>query len=411
MNSLRLYREWWKELTLGIFVRLLTLAAILYVASVNPNFPDINDMNELITQGLGYMFQGWNPYNRDYILTALATGPCDPYPQNFINYGPMSLLVHIPCMIYPYSFSFAGCMDFQPSFMVLHGFFDFLLFDRMMRRGHRNAAMVIWINPILVTLNFVTHMSVVLFFLWMGYETWKDPFWSAFWLGIGAITYQYIALLLLFAIVYHFRSYRKWLLGVIPSVVIFGLFQLWASLEAFIYSDPTRNMALLHDLILVQFGRSYEPWPLHIHSWWSWTGSIPAVLFNAYWIVANWILAFQGQAMVPPTEWITIGDPVQQITRGLLPPNGLRISTIFTVVAVIVTLYLLVKVLLKPDYLHSIGYSAIAISLFLLAAPAGIWHHNFIFIFPTFFYLIDSGWWAKTRARRQSRSEQSLQIG
>ncbi len=387
-DSFRLYRQWWKEIGLGIFIRLVTLFGILYIANFNPTFPDINDMNELLTYGLNYMFMGMNPYNRDYWLSALATSPCDIYYQNFINYGPGSLLIHIPCMVYPFSVDFAGCMDFQPSFMILHMFFDFLLFDRMMRNGNRVAAMFIWINPVMVTLNFVTHMSVVIFLLWMGYEKWKDPFWSIFWLGIGAITYQYIGLILLFAIVYHFRSYRKWVLGVLPSVIIFGLFQVWASLEAILTSDPTRHMAMIYDLLIVQFDRPYEVWPLHIQSWWSWTGSFPAIIFNVYWIIANNIWASMGLTTIDPIYWAQIGDPLQIVTRSMVPPNGIRISSIFTVVALIVTLYLLLKLLLRPDYGKSILYSVISMGLFLIGAPAGIWHHNFIVIIPAFYLIV-----------------------
>ncbi len=387
-ESLQLYRNWWKEIALGIIVRLVTLGVILYIASVNPAFPDINDMNELLTQGIVYMFQGLNPYNRDYLLSALAAGPCDTYPQNFINYGPGSLLIHIPSMIFPYSFDFAGCMDFQPSFMVLHTFFDFLIFDRMMRKGYRVAAIFVWINPVMVTLNFVTHMSVVLFFVWMGYENWKNPFWSIFWLGLGAISYQYVGLLLLFAIAYHFRSYKKWILGVLPSVTIFGLFQIWASFEAILYSDPSRHLALIHDLLLVQFGRSYEVWPLHIQSWWSWTGSIPAILFNIHWIRTNLLLLSQGQPMVPPTEWVTLGDPLQQLTRSVTPPEGIRISTVFTIFAVLISIILILKLLLRTDFNQSIKYGVLSLTLFLLGSPAGIWHHNFVLIIPTYFLLV-----------------------
>jgi hypothetical protein len=356
------------------------------------------------------MFQGLNPYWRNYWLSALAQGPCDIYLQDFINYGPGNLLIHLPCMVYPFSFDFAGCMDFQPSFMILHGFFDFLLFDRMMRRGHRTAALFVWLNPVMVTLNFVTHMSVVLFLLWMGYEKWKNPFWSAFWLGIGAITYQYIALLLLFAIVYHFRSYRKWLMGILPAIAIFGAFQVWASFEAIFYNDPSRHMALIHDLVLVQFNRPYEPWPLHWHSWWSWTGSIPAVIFNGFWIIDSWIRTSLGLVVIPPTMWVAIGDPLQIVTRdplyqltGGLIIDGIRIATLFTVFAVLVTIYLLIKLLRKPDFVNSIKYSVFAMTLFLIGSPAGIWHHNFIIIIPVFFLWADtpvlSNWYKKLRLR------------
>jgi len=225
----------------------------------------------------------------------------------------------------------------------------------------------------------------------MGYEKWKDPFWSAFWLGLGAITYQYLALLLLFAIAYHFRSYRKWLIGVLPAVAIFGVFQLWVSVEAILYNDPSRNLALLNDLVFVQFGRSYEPWPLHWHSWWSWTGSFPAVLFNCVWVVDSWIRTSLGLIPIPPTMWVAIGDPLQIVTRdplfqltGGLITEGIRITTLFTVLAVLVTIIFLIKLLRKSNFQNSIKYSVIAMSLFLIGAPAGIWHHNFIIVIPVF---------------------------
>ena len=386
-NSLTLYRSWWKDIGLGIFIRILTLVLILYIASINSTFPDVNDMLELHTRALEYVFQGLNPYGRDYWLSALGIAPRDWYYQPFLNYGPMSLLIHLPCMVYPFSFDFAGFMDFQPSFMILHSFFDFLIFDRMMRKKYRAAAMFVWINPVMVTLNFVTQMSVVLFLLWMGYEQWKDPFWSIFWLGLGTVTYQYIGLLLLFAIAFHFRSYRKWILGIMPAIAVFGAFQVWASFEAVLYANPTRHMVLLNDLLLYQFGRPYQPWPQQIHAWWSWTGSLSAVLFNSYWILHNMWLASIGVPMIPYTLWIPIGDPLQQLTRGFLPPDGIRISTVISFFALFVTAYLLIRVVLKPDCNRSIRYSVIAIALFLLGAPAGIWHHNFITIIPLFFLL------------------------
>jgi len=272
--------------------------------------------------------------------------------------------------------------------MILHTFFDFLLFDRMMRHGNRAAAIFVWINPVMVTLNFVTHMSIVIFLIWMGYEKWKDPYWSVFWLGLGAITYQYIGLILLFAIVYHFRSYRKWILGALPAVIIFSFFQLWASLEAVVFSDPSRHMAMVYDLLIVQFSRSYEAWPLHIQSWWSWTGSIPAILFNVFWIVNNLLWSNIGLPTIDPLFWTQIGDPIQIATRSLLPPDGFRISTIFSLVALIISLFLALKLLRRPDYGKSILYSVISMGLFLIGAPAGIWHHNFILIVPVFFLLV-----------------------
>ncbi|MFX1564147.1 MAG: hypothetical protein ACFFDP_12655 [Promethearchaeota archaeon] len=360
-QSLQLYYTHWRELTLGIFVRSISLVTVLIIASINPLFPDINDMNQLLTIGISYMFQGLCPYQRSYYLSALGASPQDWYTQDYMNYGPVNLILHIPCMIYPWSFNFAGYMDFQPSFMILHGFFDFLIFDRLLRMKHRVAAFVIWVNPIMATLNLVTHMSVPLFLLLMGYEKWNDPKQSVFWLGLGALTYQYIALLLLFAIAYHLRSLRQILLGLLPSIAIFGVFQIWATVEG-------RPYALFNDLLLVQFGRSYEPWfPDHMYSWYTWSGSVPAIIYNVYNIVFN--------PSLPSSLWI---DPVEVLT-------GIRLSTLMNVAALTVTVVMLVYLIWRPDYARSLKFSFISMTLVLLSSPSGIWHHNFILLVPIFF--------------------------
>jgi hypothetical protein len=356
LTSLERYRAWWKEISVGILVRLVTLAGILFAAIMNPFFPDINDMNQLITLGILYMFQGLNPYQRTYTLTALGATAQDTYTQDFLNYGPMNLLLHLPAMVYPWVFNGAGFMDMQPSFMILHGFFDFLLFDRLMRMKHRMAAIFIWFNPILVILNIVTHMSVPLFLLLMGYQKWRKPAQSVFWLGLGALTYQYIALLLLFAIAYHLRSYWRVLLGLLPSLLVLGIFQIWAMAEA-------RPFALVNDLLVAQFGRPYEPWfPNHIYSWYTWTGSIPAVVVNVLGVIFH----------------EPVFDPLQAVT-------GIRLSSAMNAMSAVLSAACLLYVVWRRDYLRSVKLGFLSILLFLLSSPSGIWHHNFIMIIPAFF--------------------------
>jgi hypothetical protein len=357
LDSLRLYRSWWRELSLGVFIRVLTIIGILIAAIANPLFPDINDMNQLITLGILNMLHGLNPYERYYTLTALGVTAQDTYTQDFLNYGPMSLILHLPAMIFPWSFNGAGFMDMQPSFTILHGVFDFLIFDRLMRMKHRMAALFFWANPIVVTLDIVTPMSVPLFLLLMGYEKWEDPAWSAFWLGLGALTYQYIALLLLFSVAYHIRAFRKVLIGLLPTIAVFGVFQVWAMAEA-------RPFALINDLFVVQFNRGYEPWfPNHLYSWYSWTGSVPAVTVNL----------------------LALGLGVPGVFDPLQAATGIRLSTAMNAGAAIVSVGLLLYVIWRPNYLRSVQLSFLSILLFLLSSPSGIWHHNFIMIIPGFF--------------------------
>lgn len=384
LSSLKLYRGWWKEISLGVAIRVLTLAGILLAAVTNPLFPDINDMNQLITLGIVYMFRGLNPYQRSYNLTALGSAPQVPYTQDFLNYGPMNLILHLPAMIYPWVFNGAGFMDMQPSFMILHGFFDFLIFDRLMRMKHRMAALFLWVNPIIVTLDIVTHMSVPLFLLLMGYQKWEDPVQSVFWLGLGALTYQYIALLLLFAIAYHLRSYRRVLLGLLPSLVVLGVFQVWAMVEY-------RPFAVVNDLVVVQFGRAYEPWiPDHAYSWYSWTGSIPALVVN----ILAFVLGVPG-----------VFDPLQAVT-------SIRLSTAMNATAAVVSAVFLICVVWRRDYLRSVKLSFLSILLFLLSSPSGIWHHNFIMIIPGFFAFREMRvlLWKKTPATAPSPRRKASRV-
>jgi hypothetical protein len=90
--------------------------------------------------------------------------------------------------------------------------------------------------------------------------------------------------------------------------------------------------------------------------------------------------------------WVTIGDPLQVVTRGPLIQltgglitEGIRIATLFTVLAVLLTIILLIKLVRASNFKHSITYSAMAMGLFLVGAPAGIWHHNFIIVIPVYF--------------------------
>ncbi len=357
-HSFTLYRSWWKEIGLGAYIRILSFIGIMLAAFTNPLFPDVNDMNELITLGIVYMFQGQNPYGQTYVLSALGATPSDTYVQNFLNYGPMNLLLHLPCMIYPWMINGAGYMNFQPSFFLFHTIFDFLMFDRLMRMNQRFVALFVWINPLFVTLNLVTHMSVPLLLVVLGYENWKDPVQSVFWLGLGALTYQYIALLLIFAIAYHIRSCKGVLLGLLPSLAVLGAFQLWAVFEG-------RPFVLVDDLLLQQFGRPYEPWfPDHQYSWYTWTGSIPAVVYNVL-----------GQV-----------DPLMVLTGGLL-----RLSTLMNAIALSIAVVFLLHIVIEPNYKRSVLYGALALLLVLLSSPSGIWHHNFVVAFPLYMTSVERG--------------------
>ncbi len=329
--------------------------------------PDMNDMNQLLTLGLVYMFQGKNPYNQWYTLSAFGDVPQVIYSQNFFNYGPLNLLVHLPCMVYPWSFYGVGVIDIQPSFTLLHCFFDFLIFDRLMRMNHRIGAVSIWLNPIMLSLDFVTFLSIPLFFIVMACEKWENPFQSVFWLGLGTITYQYIGMFLLFAVAYHIRSYGKVLKAILPSILIIGAFQAWAMLEG-------RPSALFHDMLLVQLNRPYEPWSNHSIFWYPWTGSLPAILFNVY-----------GTDFL--TDW----------TGGLL-----RLSTLMSAIAVVVAVVLMVHLAMKRGYLRALIYSSGSLALFLFGSPAGLWHHMIIVIIPASFMGMEIG--RHYRRKRQTSS-------
>ena len=147
-----------------------------------------------------------------------------------------------------------------------------------------------------------------------------------------------------------------------------------------------RPFALVNDLLVVQFGRAYEPWfPDHTYSWYSWTGSIPALVVNILGIVYG---------KIP-----TVFDPLQAVT-------GIRLSTAMNAMAAVASAIFLFYVIWRRDYLQSVKLSFLSILLFLLSSPSGIWHHIFIMIIPGFFAFREMRvlFWKKTPATAISPS-------
>jgi hypothetical protein len=122
-----------------------------------------------------------------------------------------------------------------------------------------------------------------------------------------------------------------------------------------------------------------------MYSWYTWTGSVPAIVFNFYNIIFN--------PFVDSSLWV---DPIEVLT-------GIRMSTLMNAFALCVSIALLVYLVLRPDYKRSLKFSLISMTLFLLSSPSGIWHHNFILLVPIFFVVRELRVLAKQRKQLKAR--------
>ncbi|MHA1861876.1 MAG: hypothetical protein ACTSVM_06265, partial [Candidatus Ranarchaeia archaeon] len=248
---------WAGWLVRGIFLTLWLMIGI--------NGPDIQDMNEIVYKGILYMLAGLDPYGQTYELTALGNIAS----QNYFNYPPLTLLVHLPLVLVPGLFHPIGSMDFLPGFTLIHLFFDAGTYLVLKTDNHRKLAYIFWINPLLVYSNVMTFLSLPIFFITVACAKIESPFWSTLAVVLGAATYQYVAAFLPVILIYHRKNPKAavsaLVLGILPALPFF----IWNPSSAF------------YDLVIAQAGRGYE-------SWWDnrynsptfFSGSIPSIIYN-----------------------------------------------------------------------------------------------------------------------------------
>ncbi len=256
----------------GIIVRSATLIGfILFLNYAN----DINDMNELVYKGLINFVQLINPYGQTYTLHTFG----GPYTQDYFNYPPFAVLLHLPCLLFPGPQSI-GTMDFMPCFFVLHVFFDFITYYTLWQSNHSVVSKIIWINPFFVFVDVITFMSLPLMLVTLAISNLDNPFRSGFYSLILAATYQMGAIFIPFILVYHWRrrQLKHNFLGMLGPLVVLFIFILWNPLLFF------------RDLFIMQIGRPPVNWldnnptsPYYNRYYpaaFLFMGSIPSIVFN-----------------------------------------------------------------------------------------------------------------------------------
>ncbi len=266
----RLLRE--SEFWAGILVRSLTLIGFFLFLNLAG---DINDMNQLVFLGMTNSLHGINPYGQLYELTTFGGS----FTQDYFNYPPFAILLHLPTILWPGPSSI-GTMDFMPAFFLLHTFFDFVTYYRLWQANHRIISKIIWINPFFVFVDIITFMSLPLMLLTLTLQNIDDAVRSGLYSALLAGTYQIGAIFIPFLLIYHWKQkqLRMNLVGMIPPFLIVLIFLVW---------NP---LLFTRDLIVIQFGRPPVNWQdsapdspyfnRYYPAYFLFMGSIPSWIFN-----------------------------------------------------------------------------------------------------------------------------------
>ena len=257
----------------GLIVRAAALLGFLLFLGVGG---DINDMVELLFEGMVNMLQGVCPYGQTYTLATFGGS----YQQDYFNYPPLAILLHLPVLLWPGPQSL-GTLDFMPAFTLLHTFFDFIMFYRLHQEGYRRAKLLIWVNPGMVFVDVITFLSLPMLLLTLALLNLDDPIRSCLYGAMLAATYQLGLIFIPFLLAYH---YHRQLL--IPALA--GMLPVFAVTLPFLLWNPS---AFINDLFLAQLGRGYVNWfeaspaspyynPYYPATF-LFMGSLPAVIFNA----------------------------------------------------------------------------------------------------------------------------------
>ncbi|MFX0169727.1 MAG: hypothetical protein ACFE89_10280 [Candidatus Hodarchaeota archaeon] len=256
----------------GVIVRVVTIFGFIMLLNVGG---DINDMNELVYQGLLNLVSGVNPYGQPYVLHTFR----GPYPQNYFNYTPFAILFHLPTLLWPGPQS-VGSIDFMPAFFLLHTVFTFITYYRLWQHDHRIISKMIWVNPFFVFLDVITFMSLPIMLLTLALLNANDGLRSGFYATLLAATYQMGSVFLPFLLVYHWqkKQFYRPLLGMIPIIVVVLVFFIW---------NP---LTFIQDLIIIQIGRPPVNWQDSLSSSpyynryypmnFLFMGSLPSIAFN-----------------------------------------------------------------------------------------------------------------------------------
>ncbi|MHA1917986.1 MAG: hypothetical protein ACTSUV_06735 [Candidatus Ranarchaeia archaeon] len=348
-----------KETLIGLLLRTITIVAFLLFALNFPQFPDLNDQNQKVMMGLEFMLQGINPFGQTYNLSAVAALPRDWFVENFYHYGPGSLIFHLPTLLYPAYWSGVGFLDFMPSMFLLHMFCDYISYKALMKKGMKLAGMVIWVLPIFVFIDFVLFISVPIMFLILGITEIDNTLKSTLYLGLSAVTYHFIAPILVFVMIYHLvknKDIKSIILGLIPTILILGFFQAWCILDG-------TPLLMIHDLFLSQTERVYISWGSKAIDFLAWSGSIPALAYNFS---------------------LLLGLPNEPLA--LLTSGEFRISDLMMLITILVSGINVIRFIKKPSYWRIFHFSGISLVLLAASTPHGLLHYWLFAIIPYLYY-------------------------
>ncbi len=341
--------EWMRNNRLKGFIFLFVLGLIMRVLVLWYYFSvawmDWNDMNEKIWLGLNYLLNGINPYGQEYRMEVLWLVEPHPNVEPWFQYPPLALLIHLPVVLWPGPYT-VGIIDFMPGFFIIHFVMDFYIFYRLYKAGYIWSGGAIWFiaGALFVALDFVTFISVPIFFLILAYLNMDNSFKSALYISLGIATYTYLVIPGLFLFIYHFKKskwngFKKFLLGLIPTIICILPFLIWNPsifIHDIIFSQSARNTA--GNFLYPKYGAGW--WWLHLYS-------ITPYINSLYNLI------------VDPSRPLYINN----------------LTTVLTGLALLFTLYYLYKFYKKPYRGKLLYWSFLTLLTITIVSAAGFFYY------------------------------------
>lgn len=355
-----LYRQFTKKdkVYASIFGLTIRIFCLILTFLIFANNMDLNDMVEKVIEGMNYFLSGQNPYGKWYFLHAGEANLFSWwYVDFFYQYPPLSFLAYLPTLIFPNSMY---PMDFVPSFYIMNSCIDFYIFYRLLKYKIRWPAIIFWANPLFGMLtDFNSIMSLPLLFLTLGLLNCDKPFKNAFYLGLATLAYTYSIIVLAFFFFYYLNkeNIKKFFLGLLIPLVIFGIFFAW---------NPK---AFISDLFISQFGHppySFETTPynvpvLHITS-------IPPYFYT--YIKPYTIVFYPSSIGLVPYVNGFLGFYL----------GGFNITSYMYIFSLGIAVYLVFKYIIyhRKDLYYTVGYPFIILGLLVISSSGGFAHYTII---------------------------------
>jgi hypothetical protein len=267
--------------------------------------------------------------------------------ENFYQYPPFSLIIHMPTLLWPSPSSYFT-IDFMPAFFIIHFIADFYMFYRLWKVKFYGSAMGIWVfaGPLFVLFDFITFMSIPMLFIVLAYLNIDKIKRAALYISLGTATYTYLAIPALFFFIYYykkgkFKAVKDFIIGLIPAIVVFIPFLIW---DPYVFINDlffSQGLRVSGNFINPTYGDAY--WYTHLFS-------IPPYLNTIYNLVI---------------------DPNTQLSIPNLTPILLGIM-------LILALFLLIKLYLKPSKSKLIDYTFWILLGITLVAPSGFVGYLFL---------------------------------